>query len=230
VRELRVLRLGRIRYAEALSLQEDLVRQRQAGEIPDTLLLLEHEPVFTLGRNARAQNVLFPAEQLRERGFDVHDVGRGGDVTYHGPGQVVGYPILDLAPDRCDVHRYVRDLEEVMIRTCGAYGVAAARIPGLTGCWVGEDKIGAIGVRISRWVTSHGFAFNVSPEALAPFRLIVPCGIRDKGVTSLESLVGRPLAIPDVMDRLADDLAAVFGRERRPAEAPAAAAYSPSAP
>ena len=227
---LRVHRLGRVRYADALALQENLVRQRQAGEIPDTLLLLEHEPVFTLGRNARAQNVLFPAEQLRERGFDVHDVGRGGDVTYHGPGQVVGYPILDLAPDRCDVHRYVRDLEAVMIRTCAGYGVGAARIAGLTGCWVGDDKIGAIGVRISRWVTSHGFAFNVTPEALAPFRLIVPCGIRDRGVTALETLTGRPAAMSEVMDRLAENLAAVFERDVQPAEAPAAAAYSPSAP
>ena len=146
--------------------------------------------MFTLGRNARAENVLFPAERLRERGFDVYDTGRGGDVTYHGPGQVVGYPILDLSPDRRDVHRYVRDLEDVMIRTCASYGVEAGRIDGLTGTWVGREKIGAIGVRISRWVTSHGFAFNVSTD-LAAFDLIVPCGIRDKGVTSLERLLGR---------------------------------------
>jgi lipoyl(octanoyl) transferase len=229
VRPLSVRRLGRIRYAAALELQEELVRRRQAGEVEDTLLLLEHEPVFTLGRNARAANVLFPAEQLRERGFDVHDVGRGGDVTYHGPGQVVGYPILDLGPDRRDVHRYVRDLEEVMIRTCAAYGVTAGRIAGLTGCWVGGNKIGAIGVRISRWVTSHGFAFNVTPEALAPFRLIVPCGIRDKGVTSLEKEAGRPASLDDVMDRLTENLAAVFARQCAGERAPGPA-YSPSAP
>lgn len=228
MRPLSVRRLGRIRYAAALELQEELVRQRQAGEIEDTLLLLEHEPVFTLGRNARAANVLFPAEQLRERGFDVHDVGRGGDVTYHGPGQVVGYPILDLGPDRRDVHRYVRDLEEVMIRTCAAYGVMAGRIAGLTGCWVGENKIGAIGVRISRWVTSHGFAFNVTPEALAPFRLIVPCGIRDKGITTLEKEAGRPASLDDVMDRLTENLAAVFARQYVGERAPGPA-YSPSA-
>lgn len=228
MRPLSVRRLGRIRYAAALELQEELVRQRQAGEIEDTLLLLEHEPVFTLGRNARAANVLFPAEQLRERGFDVHDVGRGGDVTYHGPGQVVGYPILDLSPDRRDVHRYVRDLEEVMIRTCAAYGVMAGRIAGLTGCWVGENKIGAIGVRISRWVTSHGFAFNVTPEALAPFRLIVPCGIRDKGITTLEKEAGRPASLDDVMDRLTENLAAVFARQYVGERAPGPA-YSPSA-
>jgi lipoyl(octanoyl) transferase len=184
----------------------------QAGDIDDTLLLLEHEPVFTLGRNARAQNVLFPAEQLRQRGFDVHEAGRGGDVTYHGPGQVVGYPIVNLSPDRCDVHRYVRDLEEVMIRTCAAYGVAAGRIAGLTGCWLGENKLGAIGVRISRWVTSHGFALNVREEALAPFRMIVPCGIRDKGVLALEQAARRPLSFQDVMDRLALDFAEVFER------------------
>ncbi len=216
-----------MRYSQALELQEALVRQRQAGEIPDTLLLLEHEPVFTLGRNARAQNVLFSAEQLQERGFDVHDVGRGGDVTYHGPGQVVGYPILDLSPDRCDVHRYVRDLEEVMIRACADYGVAAGRVSGLTGCWVGDSKVGAIGVRISRWVTSHGFALNVREEALAPFRLIVPCGIRDKGVTALEPAAGRTVSLDDVMDRLARHLAAVFDREPVP---DAETAYSPSAP
>jgi lipoyl(octanoyl) transferase len=215
-RPLFVKRLGRVRYAEALELQERLVRRRQAGEIGDTLLLLEHHPVFTLGRNARAQNVLFPVEQLRERGFDVHEAGRGGDVTYHGPGQVVGYPILELPTDRRDVHRYVRDLEEVMIRTCVAYGVPAGRKAGLTGCWVGESKVGAIGVRISRWVTSHGFALNVREEALAPFRLIVPCGIRDKGVVALEQAAGRPLSFQDVMDRLAGHLAEVFG-------------YSPSA-
>jgi lipoyl(octanoyl) transferase len=202
-----------VRYAEALELQERLVRQRQAGEAGDTLLLLEHEPVFTLGRNARAQNVLFAAEQLRERGFDVHDVGRGGDVTYHGPGQVVGYPILELPAHRRDVHRYVRDLEEVMIRACADFGVQASRVAGLTGCWVGGEKIGAIGVRISRWVTSHGFAFNVKPEALAPFQLIVPCGIRDKGVTALERLLGREVAMDDVMDRLTAHLAEVFERE-----------------
>jgi lipoyl(octanoyl) transferase len=208
-RALVVQRLGRVAYARGLEIQERLVAERQARTIPDQLLLLEHDPVFTLGRNARAENVLFPAELLRQRGFDVHDTGRGGDVTYHGPGQVVGYPILDLSPDRRDVHRYVRDLEEVMIRTCAAYGVEAGRIAGLTGTWVGREKVGAIGVRISRWVTSHGFAFNVSTD-LAAFDLIVPCGIRDKGVTSLERLLGRPVPIDEVMDRLAASFADVF--------------------
>ena len=196
-----VRRLGRVPYARGLELQAELVAERQAGRIPDQLLLLEHDPVFTLGRNARQENVLFPAEALRERGFDVFETGRGGDVTYHGPGQVVGYPILELQPERRDVHRYVRDLEEVMIRTCADYGLAARRVEGLTGAWLGDDKVGAIGVRIARWVTSHGFALNVGTD-LAPFDLIVPCGIRGRGVTSLERALGRPVPIDAVMDRL----------------------------
>ena len=138
---LEVRRLGRLSYAEGLELQAKLVARRQAGEVPDTLLLLEHEPVFTLGRSARRENVLLSEEALRERGFALFDTGRGGDVTYHGPGQVVGYPILDLSPDRRDVHRYVRDLEEVMIRTCADYAIPAGRVAGLTGTWVGPDKI-----------------------------------------------------------------------------------------
>jgi len=206
-----VLRLGRIPYAHGLELQEKLVAERQAGRIPDQLLLLEHDPVFTLGRNAQAANVLLPAEALRERGFEVFETGRGGDVTYHGPGQVVGYPILDLSPDRRDVHRYVRDLEEVMIRTCADYGLAAGRVAGLTGTWLDDEKIGAIGVRIARWVTSHGFAFNVGID-LSAFDLIVPCGIRGRGVTSLERKLGRIVPLDEVMDRLAARFAAVFER------------------
>jgi lipoyl(octanoyl) transferase len=217
-RTLDVRRLGRVSYADGLALQERLVRERQAQAAPDTLLLLEHDPVFTLGRNARAENVLFPADDLRARGFDVFEVGRGGDVTYHGPGQVVGYPIVDLSPDRRDVHRYVRDLEDVLIRTCADYGVAAERVAGRTGCWVGREKIGAIGVRIARWVTSHGFAFNVAND-LDPFGLIVPCGIRDASVTSLTRLLGRPVTPDEVMDRLQRHFEAVFA-------APAVAAAS----
>jgi len=156
--------------------------------------------------------VLFPAEALRERGFEVYETGRGGDVTYHGPGQVVGYPILDLSPDRRDVHRYVRDLEQVMIRTCADYGLAASRVAGLTGTWLGDEKIGAIGVRIARWVSSHGFAFNVGTD-LSAFDLIVPCGIRGRGVTSLERKLGRPVPQGEVMDRLATHFAAVFERK-----------------
>jgi lipoyl(octanoyl) transferase len=199
-------------YREGLELQARLVADRQGGRISDTLLLLEHDPVFTLGRNARRENLLLAEELLRARGFEVFETGRGGDVTYHGPGQIVGYPILDLSPDRRDVHRYVRDLEEILIRTCRDYAVKAGRIPGLTGVWVGEEKIAAIGVRIARWVTSHGFALNVATD-LAPFRLIVPCGIADRGVTSLERLLGAPLPLPEVMEGLAAHAARVFGRE-----------------
>jgi lipoyl(octanoyl) transferase len=213
-RPLTVRRLGRLGYEDGLRLQARLVAERQGQAIPDTLLLLEHEPVVTLGRNARRENLLLPEDELRRRGVEVFETGRGGDVTYHGPGQAVGYPILDLSPDRRDVHRYVRDLEEVMIRACADYGIAAGRVPGLTGTWVGPDKIGAIGVRIARWVTSHGFAFNVGTD-LSAFGLIVPCGIRERGVTSLERLLGRPVELEETMDRLTAHFAAVFGREVR---------------
>jgi lipoyl(octanoyl) transferase len=142
----------------------------------------------------------------------VHDVGRGGDVTYHGPGQLVAYPIVELTPDRRDVHRYVRDLEEAMMRVCADYGLVGARVAGRSGCWVGDEKVGAIGVRISRWVTSHGLALNVATD-LAPFRLIVPCGIGDKGVTSLHMLLGREPSMEDVAQRLTVHLAEVLGRE-----------------
>ena len=211
-RPLLVRNLGRVPYAEGLRLQEELVAERQSGRIVDVLLLLEHEPVFTMGRNARAENVLLSAEALEARGFQIFETGRGGDVTHHGPGQVVGYPILELPSERRDVHRYVRDLEEVMIRACADYGITAARIAGKTGTWVGTEKVGAIGVRIARWVTSHGFALNVAND-LAPFALIVPCGIRDHGVTSISRLLGREISVPDAADRLAAHVAAVFDLE-----------------
>jgi lipoyl(octanoyl) transferase len=205
-----VRRPGRLPYGEGLEVQRQLVTERQAGRIPDQLLLLEHDPVFTLGRNARRENVLLDEAALRARGFDVYESGRGGDVTYHGPGQVVGYPILELPPARRDVHRYVRDLEEVMIRACADFGVAAGRVSGLTGAWVGSEKIGAIGVRIARWVTSHGFALNVATD-LTAFDLIVPCGIRDRGVTSLERLLGRTVPLDEVMDSLERRFREMFG-------------------
>ena len=211
-RPLLVRHLGRMPYADGLRIQEQLVAERQAGRIVDVLLLLEHDPVFTMGRNADAGNVLVSADVLRERGFEIFETGRGGDVTYHGPGQVVGYPILELPPERRDVHRYVRDLEEVMIRACSDYGVTASRIAGKTGAWVGNEKVGAIGVRIARWVTSHGFALNVTND-LEPFALIVPCGIRGHGVTSLSQLLGRDVAVDEVSARLAVHLADVVGLE-----------------
>ena len=211
MRTLNVRRLGCIPYGAGLELQADLVARRQAQQIPDTLLILEHEPVFTLGRNACRQNLLLPEPVLRQRGFEVSDTGRGGDVTYHGPGQVVAYPILDLSPDRRDVHRYVRDLEEVMIRTAADFGVVAGRIQRLTGVWVGDRKLGAIGVRIARWVTSHGIALNVSTD-LSAFELIVPCGIPGRGVTSLERCLQHSVDLPAVADSLVRQFALVFGR------------------
>ena len=213
MRQVEVRRLGTVPYAEALAMQRALVEERRAERVPDLLLLLQHPPVITVGvrGDGGRSNIVASPERLAEIGIEVHETGRGGDVTYHGPGQIVGYPILDLRPDRCDVHRYVRDVEEVMIRTCAEYGVEAARISGLTGAWVGAEKIGAIGVRISRWITSHGFAFNVSTN-LDHFKLIVPCGIGDRGVTSLERATGRRLAIDAVEDVVIRQFCDVFGR------------------
>jgi len=214
VRQLEVRRLGLIGYQAALALQRELVEDRRANRVPDLLLLLQHPPVITLGVRseiARA-NVVATSERLAELGVEVHETGRGGDVTYHGHGQIVGYPILDLRPDRCDVHRYVRDLEEVMIRACADYGISATRIAGLTGTWVGAEKIGAIGIRISRWITSHGFAFNVGTD-LDHFKLIVPCGISDRGVTSLEQLTGRTIPLVAVEDVLVRRFSEVFERQ-----------------
>jgi lipoyl(octanoyl) transferase len=210
---LSVRRLGLIGYQEALELQRELVEERRANRISDLLLLLQHPPVITLGvRTEIARtNVVATRERLAELGIEVHETGRGGDVTFHGPGQIVGYPILDLRPDRCDVHKYVRDLEEVMIRTCADYGISAGRIAGLTGTWIGAEKIGAIGIRISRWITSHGFAFNVRTE-LDHFKLIVPCGISDHGVTSLERVTGRTVALDEVEDALVRRFSEVFER------------------
>jgi lipoyl(octanoyl) transferase len=222
VTELEVRRLGVVPYREALALQRTLVEERRSNRVPDTLLLLQHPPVITLGvrGDGGRSHIVASPDRLTELGVEVSETGRGGDVTYHGPGQIVGYPVVDLRPDRCDVHRYVRDLEEVMIRTCADYGVNAARIAGLTGTWVGSEKIGAIGVRISRWITSHGFAFNVSTD-LDYFDLIVPCGISNLGVTSLGRLLNREVANAAVEDSLIQHFASVFQRSVTHAEAPA---------
>ncbi len=207
-----VRRLGRVGYGEALTLQQRLVDERREGRVGDVLLLLEHPHVITLGARSDAgrSNVLATPERLASLGVEQFDTGRGGDVTYHGPGQLVAYPILDLRPDRQDVHRYVRDLEEVMIRTTAAFGIEAGRIPGLTGAWIRGSKIGAIGVRISRWITSHGFAYNVSTD-LEYFNLIIPCGIRDHGVTSLARLLGHGVPMVDVENEVVRQFHAVFG-------------------
>jgi lipoyl(octanoyl) transferase len=214
VRTLEIRRLGVVRYQDALVLQRALVEEHRAGRVPDLLLLLQHPPVITLGvkGDGGRSNVVADPSRLAQLGVEVSEAGRGGDVTYHGPGQLVGYPIIDLRPDRCDVHHYVRDLEEVMIRVCADYQVTARRLAGLTGAWIGDDKIGAIGVRISRWITSHGFAFNVSTN-MDHFDLIVPCGISDRGVTSLERAVGRDISIGEVENAAVRHFCEVFERE-----------------
>ena len=210
--ELEVRRLGVVPYAVASDMQRALVEDRRAGRVPDLLLLLEHPHVITLGVKvdaARSHPIATP-ERLAARGVEVHESGRGGDITYHGPGQLVGYPILDLRPDRCDVHKYVRDLEEMMILVARDYGLEAGRIKGLSGTWLGAEKLGAIGVRISRWITSHGFALNVATD-LDFFRLIVPCGIEGGGVTSLSRATGRPISMADAEASVIRNFAAVFG-------------------
>ena len=212
-RPLEVRRLGVMPYGDALALQRSLVEERRAGRVPDLLILLQHPPVITVGvkGDGGRSNIVVAGERLASLGIEISETGRGGDVTYHGPGQIVGYPIMDLQPDRCDVHRYVRDLEDVMMRVCAEYGVVAARLRGLTGTWIGPDKVGAIGVRISRWITSHGFAFNVNTN-LDHFALIVPCGIPDHGVTSLELACGRSIPIAEVEGALVRHFGSVFER------------------
>lgn len=214
MKDLEIRRFSSIGYADGLALQRSLVEERRAGRVPDLLLLLEHPHVVTLGvkGDGGRSHILATADRLEAEQIEVHETGRGGDVTYHGPGQIVGYPILDLKPDRCDVHKYVRDVEEVLIRTAREYGVEAGRIPGLTGVWVGEEKLAAIGIRISRWITSHGFAFNVTTN-LDYFNLIVPCGISDHGVTSLARLLGRPVDRAEVEDHLVRHFCDVFDRQ-----------------
>jgi lipoyl(octanoyl) transferase len=204
-------------YAAGLRIQKQKVAQRKAGAIPDTLLLLEHPHVYTLGRNAGPENLLMSVEWLASRGAEVFETDRGGDVTYHGPGQLVGYPILDLTQHQRDISWYMRSLEEVFIRTARDFGIEALRCEGAPGVWVGTDKLTAMGVHLSRWVTSHGFALNVNTD-LRYFEWIVPCGIRDKGVTSLAKLLGHAVDMEMVTERVVEHFGAVFGLEVRTVE------------
>lgn len=219
-RTLTVYRLGRVEYEDGLELQALFARARKEGKVGDVLLLLEHPPVLTLGRGANRADVLAGPEALEARGVEVHETNRGGEVTYHGPGQIVGYPIVDLAPDRKDVRRYVRSVEEGMIRALAEHGIQAGRIAKWPGVWVGSEqagdarKIGALGVHIARWITTHGFALNVN-SALEDFQLIVPCGIREAGVTSIDREVGHPVDVPAVEDALARAFGAVLEAELR---------------
>jgi lipoyl(octanoyl) transferase len=209
-RPLTVRRLGTVPYAEALEIQAELVKRRRAGEVEDTLLLLQHPHVITLGTGTHEENVLISAEERERRGIELFKAGRGGDVTYHGPGQLVGYPIFDLKPDRCDLHRYLRDLEEALIGVLGEYALEGRRREGMTGVWVGDRKLAAIGVRVSSgWITSHGFALNVATD-LGFFDAIVPCGIREYGVGSLRSELDREVGMEEVEDAAVRSFERVF--------------------
>jgi len=212
MRKCEVHRLHRVTYENGMRMQESLVERRQAEEIADQLLLLEHPPVITMGRSGSMDNVLASPAILQREGIRFFETTRGGDVTYHGPGQIVGYPIIHLGEGNRDIRKYVTMVEEVLIRTAADFGVTAERWEGHRGVWVGREKIAAIGVRVARWVTSHGFALNVSPD-LSHFDLITPCGIREGGVTSLERLTGRAIPLSDVNDSIVRHFADVFGRE-----------------
>lgn len=237
MKSIALVNLGLVPYGDALALQHELVAAHKEGAGTDTLLLLEHPPVYTLGRSANAAHILAAPEFLKQVGIEVHRVERGGDVTYHGPGQLVGYPILNLRHYRMDVGWYVRSLEQVLIETLRGYGLEAHRAgldengkrdPKLVGVWIEnptadsierriqpEAKIAQIGVRIERWITYHGLAFNVNPN-MEHFRWIVPCGIPDKPITSLAQALGRPVSMDEVRERVADTFARVFQTEIAP--------------
>ena len=214
----RIVDLGMIGYAEAYALQKRIVAARKADAVEDVLLLCEHPHVITQGRNGKQEHLLVGEHVLRQKGVEFYETSRGGDITYHGPGQIVGYPILNLGEIRRDVVWYVRMLEEAMIRATAEFGITAKRVTGKTGIWVDaentEEKLGAIGVHISRWVTSHGFAYNVSTD-LRFFDLIVPCGIADRKATSLEKVLGRTVKESEVAPRLAKHLGELFGLEMK---------------
>jgi lipoyl(octanoyl) transferase len=211
-----VYRAGLVEYDAGLRLQEIYHAERVAGLVPDALFLLRHPPVVTLGRGADKRNVIATEETLRRRGILLFETGRGGDVTFHGPSQLIGYPIIDLRPDRMDVGRYLRDLEEALIRALADLGIEAGREPGATGVWTAGEKIAAIGVRVARWVTSHGFALNVGAD-LDGFDAIVPCGIRGRGVTSIARRLGTDVEPGAVEAVVAARVAEVFGMRAEPA-------------
>ncbi len=202
-------------YESAEQLQRRTVRERQSGDAPDTILLLEHPMTYTIGRSGGEDHMLVPEAEIEKAGGTVVRVDRGGDITYHGPGQLVGYPILDLNEHYRDVHRYLRDLEEVMIGILDDYGLKGTRIEGLSGVWLGQDKVGAVGVHVNRWVTSHGFALNVNVD-LDDFRRIIPCGITDHGVTSMEQQLGRSVSLEETAEHAAGHIARVFDLKYEP--------------
>jgi len=205
----RVFNLDTVDFAEASHLQSELIELRLAGRIPDVILFLQHPPVLTIGAFGGEQNVMVPRDVLEKEGISVTHTDRGGDVTYHGPGQLVGYPILDLKTRGRDLHQYVHDLEEVVISTLGDYSISAHRDPDYPGIWVGQEKICAMGIRVAHWVTKHGFALNVNND-LKPFSYINPCGIVDRGVTSMRQLLGQELEIRDVINSMIRHFSVVF--------------------
>lgn len=221
--------LGRVTYPEAEALQGRIRSRLRAGRGPEHLLLLEHPHVFTLGRNADGADVLAPRAWLEGQGVEVHECDRGGQVTYHGPGQLVGYPIVDLDPDRRDLHRYMRDLQEVLIRTLADFGVTARRREGKEhlGVWAGERKVASLGVHVKRWITTHGFALNVATD-LSYFRRIVPCGLPRVEMASIRSLTGEAPPLPEVAGSVARHFADVFDRELVAMDPEAASAPTPS--
>ncbi len=201
--------IGRTRYGEAWKLQQRLWGYRQQGVVGDLLLLTEHEHVYTIGKGGDANHLLASGNELRENGVEFFEIDRGGDITYHGPGQIVGYPILDLNNYFLDLHKYLRSLEEVVIVALQAFGIQGTREEGMTGVWVKGEKIAAIGVKVSRWITMHGFALNVNTD-LAKFNRIIPCGIFHKGVTSMQALAGRTVPLNDVHRSLCSAFGSVF--------------------
>jgi lipoyl(octanoyl) transferase len=201
--------IGRTRYADAWRLQQQIFDARQAHRIKDIVLLTEHEHVYTMGKTADKNHLLATDSELAARNIEKFDVDRGGDITYHGPGQLVGYPIIDLSIHYQDTHRYLRDVEESLIRSLGELGIVAGRHPDFTGVWVANEKVAAIGVKISRWITMHGFALNVSTD-LSLFDRIIPCGIFHKGVTSVERILGRPVALSDIAGIFAKKFSEIF--------------------
>jgi len=206
---LTVYDLGLLDYQQAFDLQDRLLQKRIAGEITDTLLLLEHPPTLTMGRTDDAKNLLVSEALLRERGIAIYPTDRGGSITWHGPGQLVGYPIIDLGSRDRDVHRYIRDLEEVIIRTLKTYSITSGRDKANVGVWVGPEKIAAIGVKVRKWVTKHGFAVNVNSD-LTHFSLINPCGITDRGVTAMAGLLGHEVDMADVRETVIEVFSEVF--------------------
>jgi lipoate-protein ligase B len=208
-KELFYSKLGTVSYQEAWDLQRTIHLMRTSGAIEDTLLLLEHPHTYTLGKTADRTNLIGSEEYLEKNGISVFEIDRGGDITYHGPGQIVGYPIIDLNKWKPDTHLYLRNLEEVIIKVLAEYGIESGRKPEYTGVWVGESKIAAIGIRVSRWVTMHGFAFNINTD-LELFNGIIPCGIKDKEVTSLSRLLKREINIDEVKQKLRDQFVLHF--------------------